>query len=430
MAKLLDDIFECIEDDELKILARITNPQIPGFSRKRIVDAPIPRLKKAVRQEMNRIREPDKLLEMIIKEKKPHYDENEAFEDFWWKLNNDKNVTKLVQLLLLYFLHPEKYEEYSAFILQTEGETRLVADSQQIPFAKRLKMQLDLVDISKVTFWLREEFDKVYPKSTEDNHDKVDDALKPWLEEQIHDGFSCLGKGCLLTRYFHAQDAWRDWDDAEKEAWLHLVIRDAALYAYSLHAEIKALQSQLEELQNHLQMTVRKQSQEQEQWQNRFERQQQQLDKLTAELRETVQKWEQTVQQLKECEANAEKLEKEKNRLETIYQNLEQEVMGMAGWLHNDVFVLVTRKRDPLLHRILSSEQLCVLNEISLQKLEEWMEEALPDVMYYIDISDLSTKEQFELEAKLKSRGIHHRMISGSPLTMLRKIIGYLEGVA
>lgn len=421
--QLLDDIFECIEDKELKLLAKITDPKVPGFSKKRIMEAPAFKLKRAVRDEMNRIRDYKKFFELFILEKRQQYDENDSFEEFWWKLNNDKNITKMLQLVLLYFYHPEKYDEYRRYILNPDEQTRLPEADQDIPFARRLKMHLDLMDMSEVMKWLL--IDKA-----DDDEEKTEATLKTWLEGQIKDGFPELGKGRLMNRYFLDQDEWKAWEEPGKESWLHLVIRDAALRMYSMHQEMVALREKVDDMQNRMQSMEKKHVQEQQQWKGIIEKQRKQLEEIMAEMGKTAQKWEEAYQNSKKWETMAEKLEEEKSRLELAQQKLEQELVSLENWLANDGFVLVTEQEHPLLSRMLTSNQLQILDKVSLQELDAWMEQASQDVLYFIDIGNLSTREQFQLEAKLKERGISHRMISGNPLTMIRKIIGYLEGVS
>lgn len=423
MKKLLNDIFDCIKNDELKFLVSESQIQVPGFSRKRIINAPVSLIKK----ELNRNPESIKLLEKLIQEKRAHYDKNETFKYFWWKLINDSNMTPVKRLLLLYFYHPEKYDEYSKYIVGTSEQ--ITIDMEQIPFAHHLKIQLDLFELTDTKKWLYETFEKSIHVETETV--SIKESLQSWLDKQLRDGTQILGKGWLLKFYFLKQGEWSSWKEPERDAWLHLVIRDIVMYLHTLHNKMEELQKQNAEMTNQLQLLEKKFVQDQEQWKKRLEKQGKQLEEQVAKLEKKSQDFADIKQKLKKCEAQVTIVEREKNNLELRCRQMEKELMGLDELLSHEAFVLVTRQKHPLLSRMLRPSQLQMLDDsTSYREWNVWLEKASTNVMYYIDISDFSTKEQFELESKLKERGINHRMISGNVMTLLRKIIGYLEGIA
>lgn len=430
-SSFIDDLFELFSEEELKKAAKVMNPTIPGFTKRNIAKAPISLLKKKT-IEMIKGNRTENLLKDTGLDHLKHYQDIKEFEDFLFQIQVDANLSPSSKFALMVHLFPDKYEENQKLIHENiiQGKDPFhqlmsIKPTFEKEFAVKANLRKNIFDFQQMIslFEEHEDFQDLI-----NTHNSYEGNLKERLATKNIELEQLGSYTYLLSKYV---SEWNEWEVDEKYAFLYLGLLDSFHFFYhefyllkegmeKLQIKEKELHEQIkkdQDKQARLSRSYEKLKKEKKEW----EKEKLQLISMTEELDNKIKN---QSHQLKNRESEELKLIK---KIEDLSIKVQGNLIKVKGILQNEKVLFITTNADPLFSLFLFQ------NQILMMEKKEWLHlDKLPESFQYkilfINASNLTTKEMFIIEDKLRKEQVIFRFLCGEPVEMIRKIIYMLEG--
>lgn len=433
---LIHTLFDYLDAIGYLSIIYSTKGQVPGFTKKNALKAPLSLIKNIARQRVKRITDASKFLFNYTKRAREQY-KNLTFQEFYAKINVDDKTTEGEKLALFFLLYQEDYKLHLEKIQENiKHERPPLTGILSLSLAEKLStlhsVSYQIDKLEKINYADHFKLDEKI------DHDNLVNNLT--LNEKIKlNPLPPPNRGYYLSVYNQYLNESDQWKDSEKTAFLHLVIGDLLRLVENqsqIHnEENKKIQAELHSKQNeYLQMKeiIQKKDTKISSLELKLQDAMKKVADLEAEIDIRSNETEERTKEIKilneTYEKNIEKLKSDYAQLEKLNKALTEErnKFGKMSLFKNEKLYLITKIMNEKFAMILADDQLIHLSkDVDLDDVIKTKEE---DAIYFLNVDGISTRESFKLEQPLKNNQLIYRLVSGGIENIIRKMIYYLEG--
>ncbi|MCA0970770.1 hypothetical protein LCM20_09230 [Halobacillus litoralis] len=408
------DFFTFIEKEELTELAQISG-KVPGFSKKRVSQAPEPLLRKAVTEMVESITDLEHFFQTFSLEMKDEL-EDADYATFLLKTSLNDELSPVKKLMLLAVWFPEQYEETRGKAIENiENGKDVFHGMQEFSLEDLLnvynkKFEEDFVESLELFI----EGDATLPESID---------FADYFEEQYDDVTN--GHALRLIQQY-------DWEDETLSA-----EETALLYKLALTESLTIAKKQKSAQTAELKLALDEQAAAVSKEKKVAKRKEILIEKLKEKDEETKVLKEEHDKAYRELEKKYSVIEEERNRFERERDTLQEErdqfehreKQAKSDKLtfidEEDPFHLITSNSDSFTSFIPDRK---VLSFNPDRPFAEQFKSLPQSKLVIIDSNQLTSKQMLKIRSFLHTKKLSHKFVSGSPEKMFRSMIYYLEG--
>jgi hypothetical protein len=409
----LEMLYQLFNENEIRKIAQVIQPQIQGFSAKNSVKAPIAMLRKKtiekLKQNKNIYTWMTKWYESAAAKEK---DAKIDFEEFCHKSKMGDTVTVAEAVALAGILFPDVFNEHKDKILENiDGKKHPLEDLGTKKLAPKRQLQV------KALAWedssAKEGF-RLLLESTLDIKVELPKSLKDWIQEK-----NSVDIGEIAYLATTRMDEINKWTEGEKAVFLQMAFHDSQKVVWKMIDDLIKEKQQLENEDKAKERRLKK------------------LEKLNAEREEIETALKRQISELEKKIADAEShYEKTFTELQMEIDNLGQQQTSheqVATARSLDDSMLVTESDFMLITSFPQEELISMLPTNQIMTIQQPQDlhglELGADINYIFVHSDgFSSKEQFQLDEIIEAYGLPYRSVSGNSAAITRQLIYYLEG--
>lgn len=413
------------KQDFIRILT-LTNGRVPGFTKSNLHKVPDSLLKKYANQQLNKISNTELFLKDYVKFSKEKFSDT-SLNEFIMELNMDLKMTEAEKIILFFLNYPKQFESKRKIIKENIKEKKPAFHNL---INHSLEEQLEFIEKTKTN--LSDYFPSIwrYHPNIKSLNDHV---LNKSLEENVNALRSYHEDGFYLKAYEESIQDWSKWDDKTQNKFFRLVIHDAISFCHFIIQEFESLQSTMQELEANYEQETNKINS----LYNEKIKDLESLEKANTDLKIRLNELEGKYNELKEekklhekeNQQTKEKLENKKIELEKMLEK-QTTILDKKETKHllfeDENIHLFTQVQNNIFDSYFTEKQITYFTNI--QEVDKLLTKLDKNLVFFISIDGISTKESFYLEQPFKDKNMIYKIVSGGPIKIIREIIFYLEG--
>lgn len=403
------DFLAHVSKEELAEIAKTFELEVPGFSKKKLKNAPYIRLKPVISKFLDSLTE---LKQFFKGYTGSAYEEMEDYDydTFLLEASLNENMSNTQKLVLLAILFPEQYEQ---------NREQIVANIKNGNEAFLGLQEFSLKDILDVHIKKNESHFQQLLNQFLDHYVRHESLSTPFeFNTFFSNEYEDLDQGQVLQVLNEI-----DLDESPLSTEERLAFHQLALNEL-MHISIEQINTQQKDVQ------------EAQDGQQEAEAKVERLSKRKETLSQSIREKEKELKQLKQDhQAEVNKLTKQKDQIAdelskiraTHQKTLEDHAADTFDVIDDqDEFMFITPDHPDNFSKFIPDK---MIYTYSTNRSFAEQFKSLPDhKLIFIDTKHVTSKEQMKIQRFLNQKSAPYKFVSGSPEKVFRKIIFYLEG--